>query len=304
MRSEALEPGTAPPAGGPAGGPGHSVGRRAPGRRTRLILACTAAAAVAYWALGLSLGELVPRPAGRAVLGELLGAAVRPALTREVPIDGAPALLLDVLGAAWRTLAFAVAGMGCALILAVPLLLLSTDALWARALECGGVLAGGARLVRSGARLASALLRSVHELLWAVLLLSALGVEPFTGVVALALPFAGTLARLGSEMIDESDPAPALALRHMGAGSAAELFLGRLPLSLGDQSAYAFYRFECALRSAAVLGFFGYDTLGLRLKGSFDHLRYGEFWTYLYALLAMVLVFEALSARLRRRFVV
>ncbi len=299
MRSEALEPGGSPP----AGGRDRALRAAAPGRRTRLVLACTAVAALAYWALGLSLGELVPRPAGRAVLGELLGAALRPAIAREVPIPGAPPLLLDLLAVAWRTLAFAVAGMGCALLLALPLLLLSTDALWARVLERGGALGAAARLVRSGARLASALLRSVHELLWAVLLLSAFGVEPFTGVVAIALPFAGTLARLGSEMIDESDPRPALALRHLGAGSAAELFLGRLPLSLGDLSAYAFYRFECALRSAAVLGFFGYDTLGLRLKTSFNHLRYGEFWTYLYALLAMVLVFETLSALLRRRFV-
>ena len=66
---------------------------------------------------------------------------------------------------------------------------------------------------------------------------------------------------------------------------------------------YAFYRFECALRSSAILGFFGFPTLGLYLRQSFLSTNYGEVWTFLYVLIALVLVFDAWSGALRRRLV-
>ena len=79
--------------------------------------------------------------------------------------------------------------------------------------------------------------------------------------------------------------------------------IGLVPRALPDMMAYTFYRSECAIRSAAVLGFFGYGTLGAYVKSSFDNLHYGEVWTYLYALFLVIFVVDSLSARLRRRFV-
>ncbi len=67
-----------------------------------------------------------------------------------------------------------------------------------------------------------------------------------------------------------------------------------------DLIAYTFYRFECALRSAAVLGFFGFPTLGYYLAASFENLHYGEVWTYLYALFGLVVAVDWWSGRLRR----
>ena len=57
------------------------------------------------------------------------------------------------------------------------------------------------------------------------------------------------------------------------------------------------------MRSSAVLGFFGFTTVGLYLKQSFENLHYREVWTYLYGLILVVLLLEAWSAQLRRRFV-
>jgi phosphonate transport system permease protein len=78
---------------------------------------------------------------------------------------------------------------------------------------------------------------------------------------------------------------------------------GLLPTALPDMAAYAFYRFECALRSSAILGFFGFETLGLYLKQSFNNGYYGEVWTFLYAVFVLVLVVDAWSGRLRRTVV-
>jgi len=49
-----------------------------------------------------------------------------------------------------------------------------------------------------------AAMRSVHELLWAMLFLAAMGLSPATAVVAIAIPYGGTLAKIFSEMVDES----------------------------------------------------------------------------------------------------
>ena len=67
--------------------------------------------------------------------------------------------------------------------------------------------------------------------------------------------------------------------------------------------AYAFYRFECALRSSAVLGFFGVATIGRDIELAFLTNRYGEVWTYIYVLMAVIVVFDVWSGHLRKRFV-
>ena len=67
--------------------------------------------------------------------------------------------------------------------------------------------------------------------------------------------------------------------------------------------AYAFYRFECALRSSAVLGFFGFPTLGLSIKHAFNSSNYGEVWTFLYVLLFLIVIFDWWSGAVRNRLV-
>ena len=66
-----------------------------------------------------------------------------------------------------------------------------------------------------------------------------------------------------------------------------------------DILAYSFYRFECALRSSAVLGFFGYPTLGFYIAASFENLYFGEVWTYLYTLFLLVALVDVWSGRIR-----
>ena len=86
-------------------------------------------------------------------------------------------------------------------------------------------------------------------------------------------------------------------------GSMQVFLFGLFPRALPDIAAYTFYRFECAMRSAAVIGFFGPETLGKFIGASWKEAHYGEVWTYLYALIALILVMEWWSSRLRRTVV-
>jgi phosphonate transport system permease protein len=72
--------------------------------------------------------------------------------------------------------------------------------------------------------------------------------------------------------------------------------------ALPDIGAYSFYRFECALRSSAILGFFGPETLGKFIRLAWNENHYGEVWTYLYTLFALILLADWWSGVLRRRY--
>ena len=146
-------------------------------------------------------------------------------------------------------------------------------------------------------------MRSVHELLWALFFLAALGLNSFSAVLAIAIPYGGTLAKVFSEMIDEAPRDTAQSLGAIGATRAQVFLWGLFPRALPDISAYAFYRFECAVRSSAVLGFFGYPTFGYYIRLSVENVHYRELWSYLYALFALVILLELWSSQLRTRWV-
>lgn len=155
--------------------------------------------------------------------------------------------------------------------------------------------------IHFGVRLLITLMRSIHELIWAIFFLAAIGDEPITACVALAIPFTGTLAKVFSEMIDEL---PRRAQEHAistGAGSLQAYFTTLIPQSFPDMATYTLYRFECALRSSAVLGFIGIETIGLSIKKSFENNFYNEVWTQLYLLIAVIMLVDMVGSSLRKR---
>ena len=280
------------------------------GRRRLWILAVATAAVLSALGLGVRPEGLVPTGGGSSILTSFLGAAFTPALTYEVAVPtGTSPLLLKVLDALRRTLVFAAAGMSLAILIGFPLGLLASSAVWdgrqpGRSWALRITRRFGGTTLFVALRTLIALMRSVHELLWAVLLLAALGLHPFSAVCAIAIPYGGTLAKVFSEILDEAPTDSAEVLRASGAGRWQAFCLGLLPRALPDMAAYAFYRFECAVRSSAVLGFFGFPTLGYFLKIAFDNHRFHEVWTYLWALILTVVLLEMVSSALRRRVVV
>jgi phosphonate transport system permease protein len=271
------------------------------GTRVTVALLILLAGLFAARGAGLSFADLVAHPGGLALAGRFLGAALTPDLSSET--------LSLALEAAGTTVVFAAAAMTLALVLGVSLGFLASTAWWA------GDPAGGegrvSRLLRRTVlptvygvtRVLIAFLRSIHELLWAVLFAAAIGLHDLAAVVAIAVPYGGTLAKVFSEMADEAPRDTAEALRGAGASPLQVYVLGILPRALPDLTAYAFYRFECAIRSSAILGFFGYLTLGYHLEPAFQEGHYASTWTYLYAILLLVVIADAWSAALRQKAV-
>lgn len=136
-------------------------------------------------------------------------------------------------------------------------------------------------------RVFCAFIRAVHELFWALLFLQVFGLSPLTGLLAIAIPYAGTFARVYRELMDESDPQAADALP-FGTGHLSALLYTRLANAWPHLVAYTSYRTECALRSSAVLGFIGLPTLGYHLETAFKQGDYSGAAALLYLFFAVI----------------
>lgn len=206
--------------------------------------------------------------------------------------DLSPEVLRMVAGAAWTTLLYAALGMSVALALAVPMGVIASGVLL-RPGRARRILVAGSRALLAG-------LRSVHELVWAWLFVAALGLSPVAAVLALAIPYSGILGRIYADLLNDVAAGPLDALRTSGADEARVLAYGRLPMAAPDMLAYTFYRFECAIRSSAILGFVGVGGIGLQIQLALADLRYGVVGTLLLALVLLIAAVEGWSALARR----
>lgn len=120
-----------------------------------------------------------------------------------------------------------------------------------------------------------AFVRAIHELFWALIFLQMLGLTPWTGVLAIALPYAAICAKVYAETLEEAQP-HALKALPAGVGAVSTFFFVRLPDAWAHIKNYTSYRFECGLRSSAVLGFVGLPTLGFYLETAFGEGNYSE----------------------------
>ncbi len=267
----------------------------------RLLLLCLLAAVLAsgHW-LGLSWEGLKPSGAGWTLVNAFFGKAFQPAWDYESTF-GLPAERVPFLGtigqAAVETLRYALAAVSLSLAGGLVLGFLGSSVWWPEGRPWW------ARGVWGVARFIMTFLRSVHELIWATLFLAAVGITPLTAVLAIALPYAGTLAKVFAEMSEECPPDVKDAYRALGARPVPFFLCGVVPRIWAELASYSLYRFECGLRSAAVMGFLGLPTLGLKLSQSYENLHYREVWTCLYALLFLVVVFDFASGWVRKRLV-
>ncbi len=136
-------------------------------------------------------------------------------------------------------------------------------------------------------RLFCAFIRAIHEIFWAFIFLPIVGLNPVCGIMAIAVPYAGIFAKVYAEIRQESDQRPLKGLP--AAASKLNRFLyGSLPVIYQDIKHYTAYRFECALRSSAVLGFIGLPTLGFHLETAFREAHYAEAAAILYAFYLLI----------------
>lgn len=266
------------------------AGRRDPAWLQRVFWLL--AGAVALWPL-LVLTEFKPW-----LLWE--SGALKPALrfvADFVPPKVEPEFLWMVARETWRTVAIATAGLALALLLAIPLALVSVRVLSVSGLT--GRMAPLPAAVRQLVRWLMIVLRSVPELIWALVFVRVVGLGPTAGVLAIALTFTGMLGKVYAEILESDDTQPAASLLRNGSGRLQTFLYALLPQSAAELTSYTLYRWECAIRSSAVLGFVGAGGLGQMMDASMKMFNGSEVATMLLVFMALVWVADRISGALR-----
>ena len=197
-----------------------------------------------------------------------------------------PAALLGAI----KTVEIALLGTAAAAVLALPLGVVS-----ARNVAAPGLFYPARAILN--------FFRSVDTLVYALIFVAAVGLGPFPGVLAVVAYTTTSLAKLYSEAIEGIDRGPVDAITATGATRLQILRFGVLPQVLPLFLSYVLYRLETNIRAATVLGFVGAGGIGFYLQTYLRMIDYPAASTVLLVTVAMVMVVDALSSKLRERLV-
>ena len=193
-----------------------------------------------------------------------------------------------VMGATLETIQMALAGTFLALIVAFPLGFLA-----ARNTTPHPAVYHGVRLVLN-------LVRTIPDLALGLLFVAAVGLGAFAGTIALAIHTATVLGKLLSESVENIDEGVVEAIRATGAGYAQILSFAVVPQILPDLISFTLYRLETNIRAASVLGLIGAGGIGYLMNTSFRTFQYQEAAAIVLVLIALVMLVDYFSSRLRR----
>ncbi len=145
------------------------------------------------------------------------------------------------------------------------------------------------------------LLRSINELIYALLLVSAVGLGPFPGVLAIALHATGMLAKFVAEEIEHVNRGPVEALQAAGAGRMQTILFGILPQVLPAVVGYILYRLDVSIRSATVLGLVGAGGLGFSLITTMKMFKYHETAACILMIILLIWAADWISGHLQKK---
>lgn len=206
--------------------------------------------------------------------------------------------LLLLAKEAWTTIAIATAGMALALLLAVPLAIAASSALSISSLT--GRMHPLGFAVRQSIRWLLIVLRSIPELVWALIFVRVVGLGPAAGVLAIAVTYSGMLGKIYGEILESGDTQTSRSILMSGGGRLQAFSYGLLPQNATELLSYSIYRWECAIRSSAVLGFVGAGGLGQQMDASMKMFNGGEVATILLVLMLLVAMADQISSWVRR----
>ncbi|MEV4217095.1 phosphonate ABC transporter, permease protein PhnE [Nonomuraea sp. NPDC049725] len=157
------------------------------------------------------------------------------------------------------------------------------------------------RWVYQGARSILSFLRAVPDVVFALIFVTAVGLGPFAGVLALIFHNTGVMGKLWAEAMEEIDLGPRDALRVGGASGVQVAAHAVLPAVIPQFVGLLLYRFDVNVRSSLVLGLVGAGGIGFLVNQSIKLFRFDEMVTHLLVVMVLVVAVDQLSAQIRRR---
>jgi len=152
-------------------------------------------------------------------------------------------------------------------------------------------------------RLVLTIFRGVSELIWALLVVVAVGLGPFAGVIALVIYCVGVIAKLLAEAIEAVDPGPLEAMTAAGASRWKVFLYGAWPQVMPLFLSYCLYYWDHNTRSAVVLGFVGAGGIGYTLFFDISAYHFEKATMAMIILIAMIVIIDRICLYLRKKVI-
>ena len=146
-------------------------------------------------------------------------------------------------------------------------------------------------------------IRSMPDLLWALLFVTAVGVGILPGLLALFFFSMAVVTKLTGDTMDGIDQGPIEAAKASGSGQLSMLRMAVVPQILPAYSSFLLYGFELNLRASAVLGLVGAGGIGSRIEFFRSRLEWSEVWGLVLMFFLVVFIVERISVTIRRRLI-
>ncbi|XVU26748.1 phosphonate ABC transporter, permease protein PhnE [Actinoplanes sp. CA-054009] len=244
-----------------------------------LVAAVVVAAHVVAWrTTEMSVGNLV---SGWHGMADFIAEAFPPDLSGPVLRDSVQAALVTL----WIGLLGTTLSIPLSLVLALAAARGTAPAAW----------------VYQSARAVLSFLRAVPDVVFALIFVTAVGLGPFPGVLALVCHNVGVMGKLWAETLEDADPGPPLALRSAGAGRIQVAAHALLPSVTPQLVGLLLYRFDVNVRSSLVLGLVGAGGIGFLINQSIQLFQFDQMLTHILVVLVLIIAVDRLSAVVRSR---
>lgn len=246
--------------------------------RTRFLIGAPLAVLVLLWSAGGAGFDFIQLGSGAVTMGEFLARLFPPDFSK---IGIILALLLE-------TLQMAIVGtvLGAVLSLLVAFGAASNIAPRGLYYPC---------------RWAMNIIRSVPDLVFALMFVSAVGLGPFAGILAMTLGSIGSIGKIFAEAMESVDRGPLVAMESVGASKRQVVLYGVLPQSAPLLVSYSLLLFEGNVRGATILGLVGAGGIGLELTTAMRMYDYGHLSAIIICIVVLVTAIDQGSALIRRR---
>lgn len=193
------------------------------------------------------------------------------------------AIILTILTAMWAT--------SVAIFIGLPLSFFAAQNMMSRNLF--------SRTVYIVARTILNVLRSIEVLIWGLIFVAAVGIGPFTGMLALMVHSVASLGKLYSEAIESIDPGPMEAITATGANRLQVIVYAVIPQFIPQFISFTLYRWDVNVRMATVIGLVGGGGIGLLLTQYINQLAYEQAGTAILFIALAVIIMDYASAKIR-----
>lgn len=145
------------------------------------------------------------------------------------------------------------------------------------------------------------IIRSVPDLVFALMFVSAVGLGPFAGILAMTLGSIGSIGKIFAESMESVDRGPIVAMQAVGASKRQVIQYGVLPQAAPLLVSYTLLLFEGNVRGATILGLVGAGGIGLELTTAMRMYDYGHLSAIIICIIVLVTALDQGSALIRRR---